>query len=182
MLVNVKYERGQDWTVDENAALMIPELRDLLVDVKFGVKAVAFVALYADPDSLYVKSVEDESDRQTEVAKSIFGEVPSALLKSKKLQAAIDRYERLSQTSLVKLRNQYQKGVVKVGEYIENNQDSLKDTNVRDFVDNLGKLPTLISGYTDMQDGKREDVERVKAVITGKRELSYRETKKRKKR
>lgn len=180
MLVNVKYERADGWVVDENAAVLISELRDLLHDEKFGVKAVAFVALFVDPDSIYVKSVADDGERKKEVAQSIFGEVPATLLKSKKIATAIDRYERLSQTPTVKLRGQYQSAVVKVGEYIEDSQDALTKENIKEFVDNLSKLPSLITGYADMQEGKREDVEKVKAVVTGKRELTYREQKVRK--
>ena len=46
---------------------------------------------------------------------------------------------------------------------------------------NVKLLPENIQKYKEMMEGVRESIENVKSTITGKRELTYRESKLRKK-
>lgn len=182
MLVNVKYDRSTGWDVDHSVIRLIPELQTVLDDEKLGAKAIAFIALSFDPDSLYVKTLVDEDNRVKEVYKSTHKDAGlAALLKNKKVKEATERYKDLSEPPVIKLRNQYQQGVMKVGKFIEDEQDNINKDNFSDFVANLTKLPQLITGYSQMDEDKSNDVEQVKGVVTGNRTLSYAELKKKQK-
>lgn len=180
MLIYARYENG-GWTVDESQAALIIEFRNLLQDDKLGSKVLAFVALYADPTSFLYEIYEKDEDRYKEAIRCVYGEAKvDTILKNKKVTDAISKYQRISNTASVKLRNQFQGAMKKVGDYIET-QD-VADDNVKKFMDTLKEFPDMIDKFSDMNKGKKEDTEDTKKIVRGGRELSYREKKKAKKR
>ncbi len=175
MLVNVKNDKSDGLSVDENVARLIPELLDLINDSKYGIQAVAFVALCYDPDSFFVKAIENEKTRKEEVVKSVWKDAGPTVLKSKKLQAAIDKYENLALTPIARLKNQYQSAVVKIGKFVEDAK--IDKDNAKELIDNLAKMPSLINNFAEMDEAKSNDVDKAKGIVTGGRELTWAETK-----
>jgi len=184
MLIECKYDRSSGWSVDENVACKIPDIADVLQSKSLGVKAVVFICLYSDPESPYVLALSDKKTLESECLKAAFKdeENPPAIKKNKLVEQAISTYATLCDTPVVKLIKQYQEGVESIGKYIATHKNQLDDAEIRkDFMANVKLLPENIQKYKEMMEGVRESIENVKSTITGKRELTYREAKLRKK-
>lgn len=184
MLIECKYDRSSGWSVDENVACKIPDIAEVLQGKSLGVKAVVFICLFCDPESPYVLALSDKKTLESECLKAAYKdeESPAGLPKNKLVAAAIDTYKTLCDTPVVKLIRQYQEGVESIGKYIQVHKNQLDDAEIRkDFMANVKLLPENIQKYKEMMEGVRESIDNVKSTITGKRELTYRESKLRKK-
>lgn len=176
MLISTRYT-PQGWMVDENTANLIPEFREILSS-DFGVKALAFIALTKDPTSFLSEVYEEEETRKQQAFISVYekGDIKK-LLKNKVITDGLAKYESICDTTGMKLRNHYRQGVVAVGKFIFDNKDSIKLDSFDKYMTALSKLPAQIIQYDEMKKGDEGDIEQVKKIIRGGRELSYLEKK-----
>lgn len=176
MLISTRYT-PQGWMVDENTANLIPEFRDIL-NSDFGVKALAFIALTKDPTSFLSEVYENEDTRRAQAFVSVYekGDIKK-FLKNKLITDGLKKYEEICDTQGMRLRNNYREGVVSVGKFIFDNKDTLKLETFDKFMNSLSKLPAQIIQYDEMKKGDEADIEQVKKIIRGGRELSYLEKK-----
>ncbi len=171
MLISVVYDAGSGWTVDENKAVQIPEFKALLSQ-EDGTRAMSFVVLYADPLGFLAEVYENEEERFADAAKAVYGKEPKTL-KTKKITEAIEKYRRLAMTKNVKIRQQMQNGMVRVGQYIEETGKNLKEENIDTFMKTLKGMPALLNELEVVETTDKEPAK----TIRGKRQLTYREQK-----
>lgn len=176
MLISTRYT-PTGWLVDDNTANLIPEFRAIL-ESDFGPKALAFIALTKDPTSFLSEVYEDEDTRMQQAFVSVFekGDIKK-FLKNKIITDGLKKYEAICDTQGMKLRNNYRKGVIAVGNFIEEKKDSLTMEIFDKYMSALSKLPAQIIQYDEMKKGDESDMEQVKKIIRGGRELSYLEKK-----
>jgi hypothetical protein len=183
MFVSVRYDRGEGWIVDENLAMIIPELREVITDTSLGVEAIAYIALGADPASQLAETFDNPKEQLSEAAKCVYENEKKreSVVKDAKVKKAITKYQVLSTTGIVKIRQQFQGGVKKLGKLIEENGTELNLNNSKEFIEALGKLNPLIDAYSKMNEGKKEDVQSKQGKVRGDKQLGYRAIKSRKK-
>lgn len=177
MFVSARYDRSQGWLVGENEVLLIPELREVMLDESLGVHAIAFIVLGCDPDSFLASVFTDENDRLRESAKCVYEgneKEMEAVMCNKKVIKAISKYRTLCFTPSVKIRQQFQNGVKQAGDFLERIGGALTEENIKDYMGALTDMPKLLAAYSDMNTDKKEEVEEVKARVRGDKQLSYR--------
>lgn len=178
MLIHTRY-LNSGWTVDENTANLIPEIRAVLKDEKLGVNAVAFVALAQDPTSFLFQVYSEEDARAKQAFITVY-EAESkfeTLIKNKKVIVALSRYAELCDTMGMRFRKQFRDGVEAVGKFVEDNSSKINPTNFDKYVSSVQKMPALMTQLNEMDKGDKDELEIVKKVIRGDRALSYRESK-----
>jgi hypothetical protein len=181
MFVSVRYDRATGWQVDENLCQIIPEFRSVIFDKELGSKGMALVALSNDPIS--VMNVLPENERVDEAKKSIWpeGDAPKNIEKHPKILAAERKYLKLCMTPEVLMRKKYQQAAQNVVDHVFDQSGSISEKSLKDIISAVKDLPTLITAYSDMNRGTQDNVEETKGVVLVGRQLSYRESKKRKK-
>lgn len=173
MLVNVRYT-SSGWVVDENTANLIPEFRAVIAEKSLGISAMAFIALAIDPTSFLSQISDDEDVRIPQAYTSVYEAVlPKAFLKNKVISPAIDKYRDLCDTDSIKLRKQYRGAIKKVGEFLETEGKKLDLDKFAAYITALAKLPAQIKEFEQMGREDAHDIENVKKIIRGDRELTF---------
>ena len=135
-------------------ALTILEFKNLsAIELSF----VYFMVDHRSPFSIY-----DWAQRITEVKNSIFGEKkkwkPSA-----KVLAACDKYDKLIETSSVRLLKAARNSIVKLEKYFQDIDLHLMDDNVRpifhakDLMANLSNMGKVVDGLTKLEEIVRKE-------------------------
>lgn len=135
--------------VPSSYAMTILEFKNL------SSKELSFVYFMVDHRSPF--AVYEWEQRNIEVKNSIFGEknkwTPSA-----KVLGACDRYEKLIETSAVRLLKAAKESVVKLEKYFRDIDLTLVDDNGRpifhakDLINNLEKMGKVVDGLTRLED------------------------------
>ena len=130
-------------------ALSIPEFKKLNTD------ELSFVYFMIDHRSPF--SVYELNQRQIEVKNNIFGEkkkwTPSA-----EVLGACDKYEKLIETSAVRLLKAAKESVVKLEKYFRDIDLHLMDDNgkpifhAKDLIANLSNMGKVVDGLTRLED------------------------------
>jgi hypothetical protein len=129
--------------------LTITEFKELKI------KELAFVYFMVDHRSPF--AVYDWKQRLNEVKNSIFGE-KNKFKPSSKVFAACDKYEKLIETSAVRLLKAAKESVVKLEKYFRDIDLTLVDDNGRpifhakDLINNLEKMGKVVDGLTRLED------------------------------
>ena len=135
--------------VPSEYALTIIEFKSL------SVEELAFVYFMIDHRSPF--SVYEWKQRTIEVKNSIFGEKKKWVPPSKVL-GACDKYEKLIETSAVRLLKAARESIVKLEKYFRNIDLSLVDDNGRpifhakDLINNLEKMGKVVDGLTRLEE------------------------------
>ena len=130
-------------------ALTILEFKNL------SVKDLAFIYFMVDHRSPF--AVYEWEQRLIEVKNSIFGE-KSKFKPSAKILGACDKYEKLIETSAVRLLKAAKESVVKLEKYFRDIDLTLVDDNGRpifhakDLIGNLEKMGKVVDGLTRLED------------------------------
>ena len=135
--------------VPSQYALTIIEFKSL------SVEELAFVYFMIDHRSPF--SVYEWKQRIVEVKNSIFGE-KKKWTPSSKVLGACDKYEKLIETSAVRLLKAARESIVKLEKYFRSIDLSLVDDNGRpifhakDLINNLEKMGKVIDGLTRLEE------------------------------
>tara|TARA_R110002020_G_scaffold78287_4_gene196976 strand:+ start:49 stop:564 length:516 start_codon:yes stop_codon:yes gene_type:complete len=127
----------------------IKEFKDL------NTEDLAFVYFMIDHRSPF--SVYEWEQRIIEVKNSIFGE-KSKWTSSDKVLAACDKYEKLIETSAVRLLKAARESIIKLEKYFRNIDLTLVDDNGRpifhakDLISNLEKMGKVVDGLTRLEE------------------------------
>ena len=127
----------------------IKEFKDL------NTEDLAFVYFMIDHRSPF--SVYEWEQRIIEVKNSIFGE-KSKWTSSNKVLAACDKYEKLIETSAVRLLKAARESIIKLEKYFRNIDLTLVDDNGRpifhakDLISNLEKMGKVVDGLTRLEE------------------------------
>ena len=130
-------------------ALSIKEFKNLSTD------ELAYVYFMVDHKSPF--AVYEWDQRKSEVKNSIFGE-KSKWKPSSKILDACEKYEKLIETSAVKLLKAARESVVKLEKYFRDIDLTLVDDNGRpifhakDLINNLEKMGKVVDGLTRLED------------------------------
>ena len=142
-------------TIDNNKmilsvyALSILELKSLTVE---ELSFVYFIVDHRSPFAVY-----EWEQRLIEVKNSIFGE-KKKFKPSSKVLAACDKYEKLIETSAVRLLKAANESVVKLEKYFRDIDLTLVDDNGRpifhakDLINNLEKMGKVVDGLTRLEE------------------------------
>ena len=120
-----------------------------------SVEELAFVYFMIDHRSPF--SVYEWKQRAIEVKNSIFGE-KKKWTPSSKVLGACDKYEKLIETSAVRLLKAARESIVKLEKYFRSIDLSLVDDNGRpifhakDLINNLEKMGKVIDGLTRLEE------------------------------
>ena len=135
--------------IPSSYALTIREFKNL------NIEELAYIYFMIDHRSPF--AVYEWEQRNIEVKNSIFGEknkwTPSA-----KVLGACDRYEKLIETSAVRLLKAAKESVVKLEKYFRDIDLTLVDDNGRpifhakDLINNLEKMGKVVDGLTRLED------------------------------
>lgn len=174
MLVFTRYDGGE-FVVDETTALLIKDFREVIQDAKLGIRAMAFIALYCDPQSTIRQILTVDDDIKDEALASVYGsESTTALLKNKKIEAAIEKYKSLANTPANKLVESYKKNIEAFSALLETK--AKKKTKEGNDVESVLKLmsegPKLIEALNKLNNQGKQELEGVKRVIRGGGKLS----------
>ena len=135
--------------VPSEYALTIIEFKSL------SVEELAFVYFMIDHRSPF--SVYEWKQRIIEVKNSIFGE-KKKWTPSSKVLGACDKYEKLIETSAVRLLKAARESIVKLEKYFRSIDLSLVDDNGRpifhakDLINNLEKMGKVVDGLTRLEE------------------------------
>ena len=135
--------------VPSEYALTIIEFKSL------SVEELAFVYFMIDHRSPF--SVYEWKQRTIEVKNSIFGE-KKKWTPSSKVLGACDKYEKLIETSAVRLLKAARESIVKLEKYFRSIDLSLVDDNGRpifhakDLINNLEKMGKVVDGLTRLEE------------------------------
>lgn len=129
--------------------LSIKEFKDLKVD------ELAFIYFMVDHRSPF--SIYEWDQRLVEVKNSIFGE-DKKWTPSTKLLGACDKYDKLIETSAVRLLNAAKSSIVKLEKYFRDIDLHLMDDNgkpifhAKDLIANLSNMGKVVDGLTRLED------------------------------
>ena len=135
-------------------ALSIKEFKNLSTD------ELAYVYFMVDHKSPF--AVYEWDQRKSEVKNSIFGE-KSKWKPSSKILDACEKYEKLIETSAVKLLKAARESVVKLEKYFRDIDLTLVDDNGRpifhakDLINNLEKMGKVVDGLTRLEEIVRKE-------------------------
>ena len=130
-------------------ALTILEFKDLKTE------ELSFVYFMVDHRSPF--SVYEWDQRNIEVKNSIFGE-KKKWKPSPKVLGACDKYEKLIETSAVRLLKAARESIIKLEKYFRNVDLTLVDDNGRpifhakDLINNLEKMGKVVDGLTRLEE------------------------------
>tara|TARA_Y100001938_G_C8025538_1_gene397791 strand:- start:452 stop:973 length:522 start_codon:yes stop_codon:yes gene_type:complete len=130
-------------------ALTVIEFKDLTA------KELAFVYFTTDHKSPF--SVYEWEQRVIEVKNSIFGE-DSKYKPTSKVLTACKKYDKLIETSAVRLLRAARESVIKLEKYFRDIDLSMMDDNGRpifhakDLINNLEKMGKVVDGLTNLED------------------------------
>ena len=130
-------------------ALSIKEFKNLKVD------EVSFVYFMVDHRSPF--AVYEWEQRTIEVKNSIFGE-KSKFIPSKKIHIACKKYEKLIETSAVRLLKAAKESIVKLEKYFRTIDLQMLDDNgkpiyhAKDLINNLEKMGKVVDGLTRLEE------------------------------
>ena len=129
--------------------LSIKEFKDLKVD------ELAFIYFMVDHRSPF--SIYEWDQRLVEVKNSIFGE-DKKWTPSTKLLGACDKYDKLIETSAVRLLKAAKSSIVKLEKYFRDIDLHLMDDNgkpifhAKDLIANLSNMGKVVDGLTRLED------------------------------
>lgn len=129
--------------------LSIKEFKNLSID------ELAFVYFMCDHRSPF--AVYEWEQRRIEVKNSIFGEKKN-WSPSPKVLGACDKYEKLIETSAVRLLKAARESVVKLEKYFRDIDLTLMDDNgkpifhAKDLINNLEKMGKVVDGLTRLEE------------------------------
>ena len=135
--------------VPSSYALTIQEFKNLNVE---ELSYVYFMIDHRSPFAVY-----EWNKREIEVKFSIFGE-KSKWKPSFKVKQACEKYEKLIETSAVKLLKAAKESIVKLEKYFRDIDLTLTDDNGRpifhakDLINNLEKMGRVVDGLTRLED------------------------------
>ena len=138
-----------DKAVPSTYALSITEFK------KLNSEELAFVYFMVDHKSPF--SVYEWEQRTIEVKNSIFGDKKKWIVSSKIL-GACDKYEKLIETSAVKLLKAARESVTKLEKYFKNIDLTLLDDHgkpiytAKDLITNLSNMGKVIDGLTRLEE------------------------------
>ena len=130
-------------------ALTITEFKDLTID------ELSFVYFMVDHKSPF--SVYEWDQRLIEVKNSIFGE-KQKWSPSPKVKLGCDKYEKLIETSAVRLLKAARESIVKLEKYFRDIDLHLMDDNgkpifhAKDLIANLSNMGKVVDGLTRLED------------------------------
>tara|TARA_R110002167_G_scaffold198402_2_gene401450 strand:+ start:183 stop:704 length:522 start_codon:yes stop_codon:yes gene_type:complete len=130
-------------------ALTVLEFKNL------NAKELAFVYFITDHKSPF--SVYEWSQRATEVKNSIFGE-NNNFKTTPKILAACEKYDKLIETSAVRLLRAARESVIKLEKYFRDIDLTVMDDNGRpifhakDLISNLEKMGKVVDGLTNLEE------------------------------
>ena len=144
-----------------NTVYASPYARTILEFKNLKTKELAFVYFMIDHRSAY--SVYEWDQRELEVKNSIFGE-DKKWSASAKVLAACDKYEKLIETSAVRLLKAAKESIVKLEKYFRFVDLHAMDDRgkpiyaAKDLINNLEKMGKVVDGLTRLEDiVKREE-------------------------
>ena len=135
--------------VPSSYALSIQEFKDLSAN---ELSYVYFMCDHRSPFAVY-----EWQQREIEVKNSIFGE-KKKWSPSSKVSGACDKYEKLIETSAVRLLKAAKESVVKLEKYFRDIDLTLMDDNgkpifhAKDLINNLEKMGKVVDGLTRLED------------------------------
>ena len=135
-------------------ALSIKEFKDLSID------ELAFVYFMCDHKSPF--AVYEWDQREIEVKNSIFGE-KKKWSPSPKVLGACDKYDKLIETSAVRLLKAARESVVKLEKYFRDIDLTMMDDHgkpifhAKDLIANLSKMGQVVDGLTRLEDIVRKE-------------------------
>ena len=135
--------------IPSSYALTIQEFKNLNVE---ELSYVYFMIDHRSPFAVY-----EWNKREIEVKFSIFGE-KSKWKPSSKAKKACEKYEKLIETSAVKLLKAAKESIVKLEKYFRTVDLTLTDDNGRpifhakDLINNLEKMGKVVDGLTRLED------------------------------
>ena len=138
-----------DKAVPSVYALSIPEFKDL------NTNELAFVYFMIDHKSPF--SVYELDQRQIEVKNSIFGD-KKKWTPSTKVLAACDKYDKLIETSAVRLLKAARESIIKLEKYFRDIDLHLMDDHgkpifhAKDLIANLSNMGKVIDGLTRLEE------------------------------
>jgi len=177
MLIDTKYRKGVGWEINENDALLVFEFRNVLENKQMGVPAMAFIAMYADPSSIFA-DIEEDKDRKQKALNSVFGNKHPKYIDDKLIVDAIAEYGRMTNTTANKIRKSYTKGAEKLSTFLEN--EVIKTpASAKNYSDVLGDMPDHINNLEKIKEDTRRDGVGKIGKVKGQRELTYSEKKQR---
>lgn len=172
MIIRAKYDKSNKaWNVDEDTCQYYPVFRMVLNT--FGTKAIAYVAMMADPDSPF-SWCEDKTERADEVYEAVFGSEKVDYIP--KLKTAITKYEQMCNTLENKLRNSYRGGADKLMKYVDS-QRKIDGDNIKDVLSAMKEFPNLITTVSELKKQIDTDNKQNAGRVKSNRELSYAERK-----
>tara|TARA_R110002110_G_scaffold82730_5_gene215154 strand:+ start:309 stop:830 length:522 start_codon:yes stop_codon:yes gene_type:complete len=130
-------------------ALTVLEFKNL------SAKELAFVYFITDHKSPF--SVYEWSQRSIEVKNSIFGE-NNNFKTTPKILAACEKYDKLIETSAVRLLRAARESVIKLEKYFRDIDLTMMDDNGRpifhakDLINNLEKMGKVVDGLTNLEE------------------------------
>ena len=140
--------------IKDNVAIPSPYSKTIVEFKELSVDELAFVYFMVDHRSPF--AVYEWQQRVDEVKISIFGKkkwTPSA-----KVLGACDKYEKLIETSAVRLLKAAKESVVKLEKYFRTIDLTLIDDNgkpifhAKDLINNLEKMGKVVDGLTRLED------------------------------
>ena len=140
---------NDDKAVPSAYALSIPEFKKLNTD------ELSFVYFMVDHKSPF--SVYEWDQRQVEVKNNIFGE-EKKWTPSKKILEACDKYEKLIETSAVRLLKAARESIIKLEKYFRDIGLHLMDDHgkpifhAKDLIANLSKMGQVVDGLTRLEE------------------------------
>lgn len=172
MLIDVKFERPNRFTIDENVAQLIPEIREVLF--KYGAESVAVIVYLCDPLSPVLEAFEGNPDRmKIEAVRCIFKAkiTPEAFYAQKGIKEAINIYREWCNTRIAKMINIQKAAVVKAYDSLDHLTKS-DNPDIDALIKKLEKAPSLIKSYMNANMQMKEEMSNVKNNVKGDRILT----------
>ena len=148
-LINDLIYNDNDKAIPSVYALSIPEFKSLNTD------ELAFVYFMIDHKSPF--SVYELDQRQIEVKNSIFGDKKKWVPPTKVL-AACDKYDKLIETSAVRLLKAARESIIKLEKYFRDIDLHLTDDHgkpifhAKDLIANLSNMGKVVDGLTRLEE------------------------------
>lgn len=146
--------------IKDNKAVPSPYAKTLIEFKSLKTEELGFVYFMCDHRSPF--SVYEWEQREKEVKNSIFGN--KKWVPNEKVLAACDKYEKLIETSAVRLLKAATESVVKLEKYFRTVDLTLMDDNgkpiyhAKDLINNLEKMGKVVDGLSRLEDiVKREE-------------------------
>tara|TARA_R100000234_G_scaffold111859_2_gene85135 strand:+ start:228 stop:749 length:522 start_codon:yes stop_codon:yes gene_type:complete len=141
--------------IQDNKAISSPYAKTILEFKSLSAQELSFVYFMCDHRSPF--AVYEWEKRIDEVKFSIFGK-EKKWTPSVKVLAACDKYEKLIETSAVRLLKAAKESVVKLEKYFRTIDLTLMDDNgkpiyhAKDLINNLEKMGKVVDGLTRLED------------------------------